>query len=69
MLTTRPTPTLGDQGISPSLSDISLNTYLARMALPGTKLAPAWLLAFNDAGKHQRTAYYAFNKVDMALRV
>jgi len=40
----------------------------ARMALPGTRLVPAWLLAFTDARKHPHTAYYAYDKVDMALR-
>jgi len=69
MLASRPTPTLEEQGISTSLSGTSLSTYPARMALPGSRLAPAWLLAFTDALKHPNTVYYAFDKVDMALRV
>jgi hypothetical protein len=52
MLASHQTPTLEDQGISPSLSGTSLNMYPLRMALPGTRLAPAWLLAFTDARKH-----------------
>jgi len=68
MLALRPTPTLEDQAISPSLSGTSLNTYPALMALPGTRVAQTRLLAFTDASKHLHTAYYGFDKVDMALR-